>query len=109
MSGLDQFFSDLSTTDTKKKLSHGDNIIQYLEKHGSIDCEDTGAFIDSLVPWMQSSNFKVLSWIDYDTVRARKLWNKKAGFEVMLWHEVYQSCGVNRPILICLLYNIKDS
>ena len=60
MSGLDQFFSDLSTTDTKKKLSHGDNIIQYLEKHGSIDCEDTGAFIDSLVPWMQSSNFKVI-------------------------------------------------
>ena len=65
MSGLDQFFSDLSTTDTKKKLSHGDNIIQYLEKHGSIDCEDTGAFIDSLVPWMQSSNFKVLSRTDY--------------------------------------------
>ncbi|XP_023332742.1 CLIP-associating protein [Eurytemora carolleeae] len=59
MSGLDQFFSDLSTTDTKKKLSHGDNIINYLEKQGSIDCEDTGAFIDGLVPWMQSSNFKV--------------------------------------------------
>merc|ERR1719507_2890734 len=25
----------------------------------SIECEDTGSFVDQLVPWMQSSNFKV--------------------------------------------------
>jgi len=60
MEGLDQFFSDLSTTDTKKKLTTGENIINFLgNPDNSIQCEDTGAFIDALVPWMQSSNFKV--------------------------------------------------
>ena len=60
MSGLDQFYSDLSTTDTKKKLTVGQNIINYLEDdNNGIDCEDFGGFVDGLVPWMQSSNFKV--------------------------------------------------
>jgi len=60
MAGLDQFYQDLSTTDTKKKLTVGQNIINYLEDDSnSIDCEDIGGFIDGLVPWMQSSNFKV--------------------------------------------------
>lgn len=60
MAGLDQFYQDLSTTDTKKKLTVGQNIINYLEDDAnSIDCEDIGGFIDGLVPWMQSSNFKV--------------------------------------------------
>jgi hypothetical protein len=36
------------------------NIINYLGDPGaSIECEDTGSFVDQLVPWMQSSNFKV--------------------------------------------------
>ena len=63
--GLDQFFNDLSTTDTKKKLVIGENILAYLEagEDRSISCEDTGAFIDGLVPWMQSSNFKVVIFI----------------------------------------------
>ena len=61
MSGLDQFYADLSTTDTKKKIQHGENVIKYLQQEDNpIDCEDTGAFIDGLVPWMQSSNFKVV-------------------------------------------------
>eukprot|EP00092_Neocalanus_flemingeri_P004447 GFUD01004782.1.p1 GENE.GFUD01004782.1~~GFUD01004782.1.p1 ORF type:complete len:1502 (+),score=448.94 GFUD01004782.1:193-4698(+) len=60
MAGLDQFFADLSTADTKTKITHGQNIINYLgDKDNSIECEDTGGFIDALVPWMQSSNFKV--------------------------------------------------
>jgi len=60
MAGLDQFFTDLSTVDTKKKITHGQNIINYLgDQNNPIECEDTGAFIDALVPWMQSSNFKV--------------------------------------------------
>jgi len=60
MEGLDQFFADLSTVDTKKKITHGQNVINYLgDQNNSIECEDTGAFIDALVPWMQSSNFKV--------------------------------------------------
>ena len=60
MAGLDQFYSDLTTTDTKKKITIGTNIINYLEDDtNSIECEDIGGFIDGLVPWMQSSNFKV--------------------------------------------------
>ena len=60
MAGLDQFYSDLATTDTKKKITIGTNIINYLEDDtNSIECEDIGGFIDGLVPWMQSSNFKV--------------------------------------------------
>ena len=62
MSGLDDFYPDLSSTDTKKKLTVGQNIINYLEtSDGDISCEDIGGFIDGLVPWMQSSNFKVYS------------------------------------------------
>ena len=60
MSSLDQFYSDLTTTDTKKKITIGHNIINYLEDdNNSIECDDIGGFIDGLVPWMQSSNFKV--------------------------------------------------
>ena len=63
MAGLDQFYQDLSTTDTKKKITVGQNIINYLEdENNSIDCEDIGGFIDGLVPWMQSSNFKVINF-----------------------------------------------
>ena len=51
--------------DTKKKLTNGDNLIKYLENQDNpIDCEDIGAFIDGLIPWMQSSNFKVCCVID---------------------------------------------
>ena len=66
MAGLDQFYQDLSTTDTKKKITVGQNIINYLEdENNSIDCEDIGGFIDGLVPWMQSSNFKVNIHLHY--------------------------------------------
>ena len=62
MSGLDEFYPDLSTTDTKKKLTVGVNIVNYLkDENNPLDCEDIGGFIDGLVPWMQSSNFKVRS------------------------------------------------
>ena len=57
---MDDFAVHLTTTDTKKKLSVGQEIIEYLSQpDNSVDCEDLGAFIDGLVPWMQSSNFKV--------------------------------------------------
>ena len=60
MAGLDQYMSDLTSTDTKKKLTVGQNIINYLEDDNNpLECEDIGGFIDGLVPWMQSSNFKV--------------------------------------------------
>merc|ERR1719509_332998 len=58
--GLDQFLADLGTTDAKKKLSTGQAIVTYLsDPSASVECEDTGGFVDQLVPWMQSSNFKV--------------------------------------------------
>ena len=64
MEGLDQFYADLSTPDTKKKITHGQNIINYLgDPNNSIECEDTGGFVDALVPWMQSSNFKVRNFL----------------------------------------------
>ena len=57
---MDDFASQLSTTDTKKKISVGQDIIDYLgQPENPADCEDLGSFIDALVPWMQSSNFKV--------------------------------------------------
>ena len=45
----------------QKKHLPRQNIINYLgDPAASIECEDTGSFVDQLVPWMQSSNFKVL-------------------------------------------------
>lgn len=61
MSSLDEFYPNLTTSDTKKKLTVGQNVITFLEnEENSVDCDDFGAFIDALVPWMQSSNFKVM-------------------------------------------------
>ena len=57
---MDDFAIQLGTTDTKKKISVGQDIIDYLgQPDNPADCEDLGAFIDALVPWMTSSNFKV--------------------------------------------------
>jgi len=57
---LDGFQPLLATTDTKRKLSIGSDLISYLgEPSNSIECVDIGLFIDGLIPWMHSSNFKV--------------------------------------------------
>ena len=65
---MDDFAIQLSTTDTKKKISVGQDIIDYLgQPDNPADCEDLGAFIDALVPWMTSSNFKV-SWFNPDWI-----------------------------------------
>ena len=60
MNKLDEFAQHLSTHDTKKKLNVGQEIIDYLgQPDNPSDCDDLGSFIDGLVPWMQSSNFRV--------------------------------------------------
>ena len=60
MSNLDLFLPLLGTTDVRKKISIGDDIIAYLSSPGSSPkCEDIGLFIDGLVPWINNSNFKV--------------------------------------------------
>jgi hypothetical protein len=71
MSDLDELIRQLATNDTKKKLTVGQNIIDYLgDPESSIECEDLSGFIDTLVPWMQSSNFKVCpSFILKDSLR----------------------------------------
>ena len=62
MSQLDLFLPLLATTDTKKKLSISNDIINYLDQAGnSIECEDIGGFIDGVIPWMNQSNFRVSS------------------------------------------------
>ena len=60
MASLNDMVLQLSTNDTKKKLSIGQDIIDYLgNPDNSVECDDLGSFIDTLVPFMQSSNFKV--------------------------------------------------
>jgi len=60
---MDGFLPLLSTTDTKAKLTIAMNLINYLgDPDNTIECSDIGLFIDSLVPWMQSSNNKVCAF-----------------------------------------------
>ncbi|XP_037092973.1 CLIP-associating protein 1-like isoform X3 [Pollicipes pollicipes] len=60
MSQLDLFLPLLTTTDTKKKVSISNDIINYLEEPGnSIECEDIGGVVDGIIPWMNQSNFRV--------------------------------------------------
>ncbi|XP_031787847.1 CLIP-associating protein 1-A isoform X4 [Nasonia vitripennis] len=58
---MDGFMSLLSTTDIKKKLQVGLLLLNYLaDPFKSIECQDIGLFIDNLVPWLNSSNPKVV-------------------------------------------------
>ena len=63
MATLNELIIQLSNTnDTKKKLGVGQEIIDYLGyPENPVECDDIGGFIDMLVPFMQSSNFKVRS------------------------------------------------
>ena len=55
------FLQGLNTTDTKKKLLLGSEIIKYLEDpDSSIACDDIGSFIDLIVAWLPNSNFKII-------------------------------------------------
>ena len=65
MASLNDMVLQLSSTnDTKKKLTIGQEIIDYLgQPENSVECDDLGGFIDTLVPFMQSSNFKVFMFI----------------------------------------------
>uniref|UniRef100_A0A0A9XT66 CLIP-associating protein 1-A n=1 Tax=Lygus hesperus TaxID=30085 RepID=A0A0A9XT66_LYGHE len=47
------------TTDTKEKLTLGQDLLSYLQEGSSIECQDIGMVVDSLLPYIQSSNFKV--------------------------------------------------
>ena len=61
MSNLDLFLPLLGTTDVRKKISIGDDIITYLTSPDNLPtCEDIGLFIDGIVSWINNSNFKVI-------------------------------------------------
>ncbi|XP_075676762.1 CLIP-associating protein isoform X3 [Dermatophagoides pteronyssinus] len=57
---LDNYLPLLSSQDTKKKLQIGTDLLNYLTiEENSIECEHIGAFIDSIIHWLNNSNFKV--------------------------------------------------
>ena len=58
---MEELVRQLSTSDTKKKLLVGQKLIEFLGDPESVveDDHEMGVCIDALVPWMQSSNFKV--------------------------------------------------
>ncbi len=65
-SGLDYFLPLINTNDPKMKLSVGAKLLEYLsDPSNSIACSDIGFFVDNLVIWLQSSNFKVVQ-LDLD-------------------------------------------
>jgi CLIP-associating protein 1/2 len=58
---MDNFLPQLSSSDTRVKLNLGTEIIRYLQdEDNSLECSDIGHIIDGLVPWLGSSQFKVL-------------------------------------------------
>ena len=66
MASLNDMVLQLSTNDTKKKLSIRQDIIDYLgHPDNSVECDDLGSVIDTLVPFMQSANFKVCNSLVY--------------------------------------------
>lgn len=58
---LDGFMPHLSKQDTKFRQQLGTDLLSFLaEPSNSIVCQDIGQFIDSLIPWLQSCNHKVI-------------------------------------------------
>lgn len=59
---LDGFLPHLGKHDTKFRQTLGADLLNYLsDPTNSIVCQDIGQFVDGLIPWMQSSNYKVSS------------------------------------------------
>lgn len=59
---LDGFLPHLGKADTKFRQTLGQDLLNYLaEPSNSIYCQDIGQLVDGLIPWMQSSNYKVSS------------------------------------------------
>ncbi|CAG9813465.1 unnamed protein product [Phaedon cochleariae] len=59
---LDGFYIHLAKPDTKLRQQVGADLLTFLaEPLNSIACQDIGLFVDGLIPWMQSSNYKVSS------------------------------------------------
>nr|XP_015837162.1 PREDICTED: CLIP-associating protein 1-B isoform X6 [Tribolium castaneum] len=89
---LDGFIPHLSKADTRFRLQVGTDLLAFLaEPSNSVYCQDIGLLIDGLIPWMQSSNYKVSS----------------NGIEVMTY--LIDRLGTDfRPYLQTVLPNVID-
>ncbi|KAJ8925598.1 hypothetical protein NQ315_009438 [Exocentrus adspersus] len=59
---LDGFMPHLSKADTRFRQQVGADLLTFLaEPSNPILCQDIGQFVDGLIPWIQSSNYKVSS------------------------------------------------
>lgn len=57
---LDGFMPHLPKNDTKFRQQLGADLLAYLaEPSNPMYCQDIGQLVDGLIPWMQSSNYKV--------------------------------------------------
>lgn len=74
------------TNDTKEKLTLGQDILAYLQSGASIECQDIGMVVDGILPFIQSSNFKVLTYVQiftyllilvmFNSCPCNALWNR---------------------------------
>jgi CLIP-associating protein 1/2 len=89
---LDGFIPHLTKADTRFRLQVGTDLLAFLaEPSNPIVCQDIGLLIDGLIPWMQSSNYKVSS----------------NGIEVMTY--LIDRLGTDfRPYLQTVLPNVID-
>lgn len=61
---MEGFLAQMSTSDTKRKVSLGQEMITFFTEVEPADVShspELGAIIDALVPWVQSSNYKASS------------------------------------------------
>ncbi|CAI9735477.1 CLIP-associating protein 1-B isoform X13 [Octopus vulgaris] len=60
MASLDTFMRNVVTQDTRSRTQVHSELVSYLSDPGaSLDCEDIDQFINGLVAWVNSSNFKI--------------------------------------------------
>ncbi|XP_045460920.1 CLIP-associating protein isoform X3 [Harmonia axyridis] len=89
---LDGFLPHMAKNDTRLRQQVGADLLTYLaDLSNPIVCQDIGQLVDGLIPWMQSSNFKVSS----------------NGIEVMTY--LIDRLGTDfRPYLQTVLPNVID-
>lgn len=63
---MDEFVKVCIKGDTKLRQTVGADLVIFLaDDENPIECEDIGSFIDTLVQWIQGSNYKVRSPASY--------------------------------------------
>lgn len=71
---MDGFIPHLAKADTRFRLQVGADLLTYLaEPSNPIVCQDIGLLIDGLIPWMQSSNYKVRQQSEKNPFQSKSL------------------------------------